>query len=179
MKGIIFTEFLELVEAKFGIEVLENMLEMSDDTGVYTAVGSYDHKDLVNLIVSLSKLTKVAVEDLQQVFGRAVFMNLYKSLRNSAPIVDCKTTFQFLRQVENYIHIEVKKLYPDANPPKFNFLSESESTLEFDYHSARCMSHVCLGLVQGCADKLDETLDIKMTNQVDDGSHVRFNLSVV
>ncbi len=94
MKGIIFTEFLELVEAKFGIEVLENMLEMSDDTGVYTAVGSYDHKDLVNLIVSLSKLTKVAVEDLQQVFGRAVFMNLYKSLRNSAPIVDCKTTFQ-------------------------------------------------------------------------------------
>lgn len=33
MKGIIFTEFLELVEDKFGLELLEEVLEMSEDEG--------------------------------------------------------------------------------------------------------------------------------------------------
>ncbi|MFA0728541.1 guanylate cyclase, partial [Vibrio sp. 10N.222.48.A4] len=36
MKGIIFTEFLELVEDKFGLELLEEVLEMSEDEGIYT-----------------------------------------------------------------------------------------------------------------------------------------------
>ncbi|EOG7766780.1 heme NO-binding domain-containing protein, partial [Vibrio parahaemolyticus] len=56
MKGIIFTEFMELVESKFGLEVLDQVLELSDDEGVYTSVGSYDHRDLVKLIVNLSKV---------------------------------------------------------------------------------------------------------------------------
>ena len=178
MKGIIFTEFLELVEREFGLDVLDQMLESAGDKGVYTSVGSYDHRDLVSLIISLSKLTKTSAEELQRVFGQAVFINLYNSLPDSAPIADCKTTFQFIRQVENYIHLEVKKLYPDAKPPQFDFLSESESTLEFDYHSARCMPHVCLGLIQGCSNKLNEKLTIQMDNQSTDGSHVRFHLSV-
>ncbi len=55
MKGIIFTEFLELVEDKFGLELLEEVLEMSEDEGIYTSVGSYDHKNLVKLIINLSK----------------------------------------------------------------------------------------------------------------------------
>ncbi|MDW1810083.1 heme NO-binding domain-containing protein, partial [Vibrio sp. Vb2362] len=45
MKGIIFTEFMELVEEKFGLDVLDQVLDLSNDEGVYTAVGSYDHKD--------------------------------------------------------------------------------------------------------------------------------------
>ncbi len=59
MKGIIFTEFMELVEEKFGLDVLDQVLDLSNDEGVYTAVGSYDHKDLVKLIVNLSKVSGV------------------------------------------------------------------------------------------------------------------------
>ncbi|GAL28660.1 guanylate cyclase-related protein [Vibrio variabilis] len=33
MKGIIFTEFMELVEEKFGLDVLDEVLEMSGDEG--------------------------------------------------------------------------------------------------------------------------------------------------
>ena len=58
MKGIIFTEFMELVEEKFGLDVLDDVLEMSGDEGIYTSVGSYDHRDLVKLIVNLSKKTQ-------------------------------------------------------------------------------------------------------------------------
>ena len=48
MKGIVFTEFLDLVEAKFGAEVLEEMLDAADlkSGGAYTAVGYYDHAEM-------------------------------------------------------------------------------------------------------------------------------------
>ncbi|MGF1754528.1 heme NO-binding domain-containing protein, partial [Vibrio makurazakiensis] len=49
MKGIIFTEFLELVEQKFGLDMLNEVLKLSGDGGVYTSVGSYDHRKLVIL----------------------------------------------------------------------------------------------------------------------------------
>lgn len=178
MKGIIFTEFMDLVEEKFGLEVLDKVLTEAGDEGIYTSVGSYDHRDLVKLIVQLSKESGISPEDLQKVFGQSVFNNLYSTLPKSASLSECKNSFQFVRLVEDYIHVEVKKLYAEANPPKFEFISETESELVFDYRSARCMSHVCLGLVEGCAEHFGESLNIEMDDQSSDNSHVRFRLSL-
>ncbi|MEZ9229877.1 heme NO-binding domain-containing protein [Vibrio amylolyticus] len=178
MKGIIFTEFMELVEREFGLEVLDSILDEAEDSGVYTSVGSYDHKALVSLIIALSKKTNVSSEDLQQVFGRSVFLNLLKTLPNTAALNRCSNSFQFIRHVEDYIHIEVKKLYPDAKPPSFEFISETKTKMVFDYKSARCLSHVCLGLVKGCSDYFNESIDIATETQSDDRSHVRFSLTL-
>jgi hypothetical protein len=179
MKGIIFTEFMDLVEQKFGLEALDSLLADSGDPGIYTAVGSYDHRNLVKLIVQLSKKTGISPEELQRVFGQSVFHNLYNTLPNNNSLQACKTSFQFIKLVEDYIHIEVKKLYPEANPPSFYFISESETELVFDYVSARCMSHVCLGLMEGCAEFFNEELSMSMNNVEDDGSRVRFTVNLV
>ena len=42
MKGIVFTEFLEMVESKFGIEMVNGLLDSSElaSGGVYSAVGT-------------------------------------------------------------------------------------------------------------------------------------------
>ncbi|MBT8311465.1 MAG: hypothetical protein HKP23_01335, partial [Flavobacteriaceae bacterium] len=39
MKGIVFTEFLEMVEDKFGLEVVDTIIEKAElpSEGVYTA----------------------------------------------------------------------------------------------------------------------------------------------
>ncbi|CAH0525626.1 heme NO-binding domain-containing protein [Vibrio hippocampi] len=178
MKGIIFTEFMELVEDKFGLEVLDEVLEMSGDEGIYTAVGSYDHNDLVKLIVNLSKKTKIDPATLQQVFGQTVFKTLLASIPETASIGQSHSTFQFIRHVEDYIHVEVKKLYSDAQPPKFYFISETETEMVMDYQSARCMSNVCLGLIEGCATHFGETITVDMSPQSDDSSLVRFHLTL-
>ena len=178
MKGIIFNEFLELVEDKFGLDLLEEVLEMSDDEGIYTSVGSYDHKDLVKLIINLSKKTDIDAASLQRVFWQSVFKNLLDSLPDKASLTHSNTTFQFIQHVERYIHVEVKKLYPDAEPPQFTFLTTEEAQLGFDYKSARCMSHVCLGLMEGCAEYHNESIAIEMIPQNEDQSVVRFNLRV-
>ncbi|MGF1690751.1 heme NO-binding domain-containing protein [Photobacterium kagoshimensis] len=177
MKGIIFTEFLDIVENTFGLDVCQQMLDEAFDEGCYTAVGSYDHKDLVKLILTLSKITDVPATELQEVYGKAVFTQLLASL--PIPINDTTSTFDFIRKVEEHIHIEVKKLYPDATPPRFDFISEADSIMTMDYHSARCMSHVCLGLIQGCADHFNQKIQVEMKAIKPDQSHVRFHIQLV
>ena len=174
MKGIIFSEFLELVEDTFGLEICQEMLDQNNDEGAYTSVGTYDHKDLVKLIISLSKLTGISIEDLQEVYGKSVFLTLFDSMPGLKG--KSSSTFEFIKQVENYIHIEVKKLYSDANPPQFTFISSTESEMVMDYISARCFSHVCFGLIQGCAEFFNEKIDIQMIPIQEDGSQVRFTL---
>ena len=175
MKGIIFSEFLELVETQFGLDVCQAMLDESDDEGIYTTVGTYDHRYLVKLIITLSRLTGISPEQLQEVYGESLFINLFRSM----PELEGATsgTFEFISKVEEYIHIEVKKLYPDANPPTFKFISKSSAQLLMDYISVRCMSHVCLGLIKGCAKHFNENIDIEMAPQNEDGSVVRFKLT--
>ncbi|RSD32570.1 heme NO-binding domain-containing protein [Vibrio pectenicida] len=179
MKGIIFTEFMDLVEEKFGLDALDQLLSDAGDEGVYTAVGSYDHKDLVRLIVQLSKQTGIDAEELQRVFGQSVFENLYQSLPERSSLQSCKNSLQFIRLVEDYIHVEVKKLYQEAKPPRFEFISESETEMVFDYKSARCMSHVCLGLIEGCAKHFGEVVDIVLHNNDKSGNDVRFKVAVL
>ncbi|MFT5708992.1 MAG: hypothetical protein ACI9ES_003299 [Oceanospirillaceae bacterium] len=177
MKGIIFTEFLDIVESAFGLEVCQQMLDQAFDEGVYTAVGSYDHRDLVKLIIALSKITGVPAGDLQEVYGQAVFTRLLESLPFKKE--SGHNTFSFIQRVENHIHIEVKKLYPDATPPRFEFISVEETAMVMDYRSARCMSHVCLGLIKGCADYFDQKVNVTMTPMDANESHVRFDLTIV
>lgn len=132
-------------------------------------------KHLVKLIISLSKVTGVSIEDLQQVYGKSVFLTLFQSM----PELDGQAlnTFQFIKQVESYIHLEVKKLYAEANPPRFKFISSTETEMVMDYISARCFSHVCFGLILGCAEHFNERIDIQMTPVLEDGSQVRFTLT--
>ncbi|GAD89356.1 MULTISPECIES: heme NO-binding domain-containing protein [Vibrio] len=179
MKGIIFTEFLELVENHFGLEVLDQVLEMSKDEGIYTSVGSYDHKDLVTLIVNLSKTSDIPAAHLQEVFGESVFKKLLATMPPAAALAHSTNSFEFIRHVEDYIHVEVKKLYPDAVPPSFEFISETETELILNYKSARCMSHVCLGLIKGCANHFGQQLNIQMKPLNDSGSEVRFNITLL
>ena len=173
MKGIIFTEFINIVENTFDLEVCQSMLDLAGDSGAYTAVGSYEHQRLVKLIICLSKVTGVSAEQLQQTFGRAVFPRLLQLLPNYH-FVD-SNTFDFIRSVEAYIHQEVKKLYPDTTPPSFEFTNETETTMTMDYHSARCMGYVCLGLLEGCADYFNQAIEITL-EPTDQNNHVRFHL---
>ena len=177
MKGIIFSEFLELVEETFGLEVCQDMLDENSDEGAYTSAGTYDHHDLVKLIITLSKITNIGIEELQEVYGKWVFTSLLRSMPGLE--VKSNSTFEFINQVEDYIHIEVNKLYDDAKPPQFIFISQTESEMVLDYISARCFSHVCFGLIQGCAAYYDEKVEVQMQPVQEDGSQVRFTIRMI
>ena len=51
MKGIVFTEFLELVEDKFGLETVDEIIQKSDleSNGIYTSIGTYKFSEMLNI----------------------------------------------------------------------------------------------------------------------------------
>ena len=51
MKGIIFTEFLELVEEKFGLGMVDKIISQSElnSGGAYTSVGTYEFSEMLQL----------------------------------------------------------------------------------------------------------------------------------
>ena len=55
-----------MVEETFSVEVVDQIIEASalSSHGVYTAVGSYDHAELLQLVTHLSEITGTAVLDL-------------------------------------------------------------------------------------------------------------------
>jgi hypothetical protein len=71
MKGIVFTEYLEFIENKFGYEIVDKLLNEVDlpSGGHYTAVGSYDFSELLQLLMKTSQLTKAPADKLLYGFG--------------------------------------------------------------------------------------------------------------
>ena len=75
MKGLVFTEFLEMVEQTFSEEVADRIIDESDlpSNGAYTSLGTYDHGEMLELVTNLSRETNIPVPDLVFAFGRHLF----------------------------------------------------------------------------------------------------------
>ena len=75
MKGIGFTEFLELVEDKFGLTMVDTIINESEleSQGIYTSVESYSFSEMLSLLSNLSAHTKISIDDLLHVYAEHFF----------------------------------------------------------------------------------------------------------
>lgn len=155
MKGIVFTEFLELVEDKFGIKTVQDIIDGCNlsTNGIYTSVGTYDHKDIFAMVGKLSELKNIPVPELLHIYGEFFFGVLSSSYPK---FMEQKDLFTFLESIDNYIHPEVFKLYPDAELPKFTATVNSNNEMHLLYQSTRKMSDFAVGLIKGAAQYYKE-----------------------
>ncbi|OEE76667.1 heme NO-binding domain-containing protein [Vibrio ordalii] len=174
MKGIVFSLFFDIIEQRFGMETLETILERTGLTHPFTSVGDYKHHELIAMIQAIHQLTGESVDNLQREVGKAMFSSLYQTL--PIPIQHDLPFVEFLKKVEDEIHAEVKKLYPNARPPKFIFIEQSGEATVFEYQSHRCLSSLCLGLLEGCAAHFSQPIRITSHYLKPDGSAVRFTI---
>ncbi len=175
MLGIVFTEFLEMVEAKFDLETVDSILDeasVSND-GAYTAVGTYNHEEIVDLVKVLSQRTGIPVDHLIQTFGQYLagrFAKLYPEFFKGL-----SDPFEFLDSVGSYIHREVKKLYPNAQLPSITTEALDASTLAVDYRSHRSFGKLAEGLIMGAMAHFNCEATIEIQQPVPgDTSNVRF-----
>jgi hypothetical protein len=177
MKGIVFTEFLEMVEDRFGFSTVDQIIEASDlsSGGVYTAVGTYDSSEMFSLVGHLSAKSGIPVTELLRVYGQHLFTRFALGYGHFFSKVE--DSFQFLEQIENYIHIEVRKLYPDAELPHIRTERVNADQLALYYSSERKMGHFALGLIEGCGAHYEENFRIDMENIHPSGSEVKFTIS--
>jgi len=110
MKGIVFTEFLDLVEAKFGLEMVDSIIESSqlESKGIYTSVGTYEFSEMLQLLKHLSTNTNISIDNLLLVYGE----HFFSVLETSYPglLTTYKDPIDMLSSIENHINVEVKKI---------------------------------------------------------------------
>jgi hypothetical protein len=177
MKGVVFTEYLEFVEDSFGYDMVDQLMTSCEleSGGVYTAVGSYHFTELVQLLIKTCELSKKQPEYLLRKFGVHIFDFFTKAYPQF--FTNSQSAIDFLSTLDDKIHPEVLKLYPDAELPKFEIERKEEDMLVMLYRSTRKMSDFAEGLIEACLNHFKEKGRIE-TEQLDaHGEVVRFTVT--
>jgi len=178
VKGIVFTEFLDMVEARFTPEVADCMITAAavPSGGAYTAVGTYDYHELIQLVAQLSTLTSLPIPKLVHTFGVHLFGRFVAAY--PALFAGVRSAFSFLERIEDHIHVEVRKLYPDAELPTFTCDTSTPGRLTMLYRSSRPFADLAEGLIAGCIAHFGEPILIHRDDIANShGTHVRFVLT--
>ena len=174
MKGFIFTEFLELVEEKFGLAMVDKIIQQSDlkSAGIYTSVGTYEFGEMLQLLTHLSENTEIEIDDLLLVYSEHLFVVLTKTYPDL--IKSFTNPMDLLSSIENHIHVEVLKIYPDAQLPTFIVEKRTEDKLIMLYKSDRALYTLGKGLMLETFKLFDVPVVVDYEKLNEKGTEVRF-----
>jgi len=162
-----------MVEARFGANMVDDIIDECtlETGGSYTSVGTYHHTELLSLVGALGAKTKIPVKDLVYVYGHHLFSRFHAIMPH---FFDGKTNaFDFLKSVHGYIHVEVKKLYPDAQLPEFKTTLVDDQTLVMTYISKCPFADFAAGLMAGCIDFYQEKITVTYEDKNTDTHYSR------
>ncbi len=178
MKGVVFNILADLVEEKFGIEVWDALLQETQQDGIYVSAEAYPDEDLFALVAAGSEKSGIPVNDLVKTFGEYMFPQFHR--QNPDFFQPGMTLKEFLLTVDRVIHVEVRKLHPDASLPKFEYVDENDQELTMLYNSPRKLCMLAEGLIAGAATHFDAEYTLSHDTCMHDGAdHCRLHLNII
>lgn len=171
MKGVIFTTFEAFVIDRFGEEFLDELFEASElkTDEAFVAPGTYPDEDLLSLVANASRMAGLEPATALRAFGRFAFPRLALSLPDLR--AEYETPRELLRNVDDIIHVEVRKLWPEAETPRILVLEESEAAMRVRYVSERGLCAVFEGLVAGLGDFFTVSIESEHLECLHDGAN--------
>jgi hypothetical protein len=158
MKGIVFDLLQQTVSSKYGDDTWDALLDEAGLDGAYTAVGSYPDEQLIALVGAGARKLDVDPDALTRWFGRACVPLL---ARRFAAFFEPHTgTRSFLLTLNEVIHPEVRKLFPGAYAPSFDYADLPDGALALGYYSHRQLCSFAEGLIEGAAAHFGESVAI-------------------
>lgn len=164
MKGVVFNAAEAAVIELFDEDTWDDILDAAGVDGVYSSLGSYDDADLMAIVQAASVIAELPIEDVLIAVGRKALAHLAGRVPDL--LADCTSSFEMLRMIHDVIHVEVKKLYPDALTPDFTYDELADGGLRLGYHSQRRLSALAEGLILGVGDRFGETLNVARCDPV-------------
>lgn len=158
MKGIVFNLLEEIVVAQYGEDTWDDLLDDAGLDGAYTSLGNYVDEDLMRLVAAASARLELPADDVVRWFGRnatPIFKRQYPDLFSPYD-----STRPFVLTLNEIIHPEVRKLYPGADVPVFDFDTSSDDVLVMGYSSPRKLCAFAEGLLQGAGEVFGEQVTI-------------------
>ena len=155
MKGIIFNLVEEVVTEAYGADTWDSLLDDAALDGSYTSLGSYPDTDLFALVGAASKSLGVSPDQVVRTLGEGAIPLLAERFPEFfEPHAGTRT---FLLTLNDIIHAEVRKLYPDADLPEFDFDTSAADGLTLGYRSGRQLCQLAEGFITGSARHFGET----------------------
>jgi hypothetical protein len=171
VKGVIFNLLAGAVCDEYGEDAWDELLDRAGLEGAWTSVGSYPHKDLLRVVAEAATMWQWTHDDVIRWFGRSALPRLASAYPT---FFDGHTSaFPFLRTLNEVHHLEVLKIYPDADLPVFTFdPPREERVLTMRYSSARALCTFGEGLIHGAGDHFGERLTVEQPECVHRGDEV-------
>ena len=158
MKGMVFNVAEEVVTDLYGADVWESLLEAAKVAGTYSSLGDYEDAEIARIVAAAASLLELGIDETWRVLGRHMLPKFVARIQQTVGSFD--RAEQLLRSVNDIIHPNVKMLYPNANPPVFDF-TDTPAGLQVRYQSTRGLSAFAEGLIIGCGDVFGEPVQLE------------------
>jgi predicted hydrocarbon binding protein len=158
MKGILFQLLEQASIGRLGEDAWDVMTEAAGVEGAYTSLGTYPDDEFERLTAAAASVAGEGPDDVLRWFGRAAIPLLAD--RYPAFFKEHASTRDFLMTLNDIIHVEVRKLYPEARVPSFDFEVSEPALVVMRYHSDRTLCMLAEGLVAGAAGYFGERVSI-------------------
>jgi len=169
MKGIIFNELVEFANRELP-ETARGLGELT-----YSPLANYPDDELLALVARLSEAAGVPAPEILRRLGS----HLFRSFATLYPVFldGVESALDLLGGIETYVHGEVKKLYPDAEFPRFEVRTHAAGRLEMVYRSRRPLADLADGMIRGCVAWFGDPIDVDRQDlDAADGRAARFTL---
>ncbi len=149
MKGVVFNLLEAVVSQQYGEDTWDNLLDAAEVSGSYTSLGNYPDEEMMKLVGAASKALSLTDNEVLRWFGTHAMPVLAQRYK---PFFEAHTsTRPFILSLNSIIHPEVRKIYPGADVPEFDFIDTNDGSLMMGYYSARKLCALAQGFVEGAA----------------------------
>ena len=159
MKGIVFNLLNEMIEEQLGLEAWDELLNQTGLDGIYVATQTYPDDELLALVAAAEAHTQTPAADLVRAFGEYMVPAFAKNYPVFFENQSCLKSF--LLTVDQVIHVEVRKLYPEAGLPEFQYEDRDDDSLTMIYRSPRKLCALAEGLIAGSAKHFQQNYELK------------------
>jgi hypothetical protein len=161
MKGIMFNLLEEVVSDLYGLDEWDALLEESQTPGVYSSIGSYPDEELLRFLEIISVRKNIPATEILRWYGKNAFP--YMCMIFGQRITKYNDVISLLLALNDIIHPEVRKLYPGASVPSFEYELSADRKLTIIYSSAKKMCALGEGLIEGAAAYYGEPILIQQS----------------
>lgn len=170
MKGIIFNLLEGFICEGWSEEVYDEILSMCPlhTREPFVGPSTYPDADLLAIVAAATEKLGVTTDQALHAFGEYAFPHLVRKFPVFVEGHHHPKTF--LKTIDDVIHVEVRKFFRDATPPRVTFVDPGPDELLLIYESRRRMCSLATGLLQGCSRFFRTPIDSRETQCMKSGS---------
>lgn len=152
MKGIIFNITESFLTDNYGEDKFDEIITACNliTQEPFVAPGTYPDEDLLEIVAKASVILGLTPAQFLKKLGHYTFLQL--STKYPVFVAPYKHPKDFLKTIEDIVHVEVRKLYKDTYLPTFQYSEPSDDSLIITYYSKRKLYKLMEGLIDGVAE---------------------------